>query len=258
MAPIPETEEAGDDYAGFDLTRYREFMTMFRIPQYERDVSFIRKYAESGRLLDIGCGTGEFLDVAARNGFQAFGLEPSPKAYEIARKSHPVARGELKDVSFKENHFDVITLWSVLEHVPEPWDFLHRLHSILREKGLLALRLPDVRGLLPSLALWIYKISLGRIGSPLGIIYQLDWHSKHYYGYDRGTLGRLLEKNGFEVLDSRSENSFDYRSLDLRMDYLPIKRIARRIAKGALGAVLFLAKALKKEDELVLIARKII
>lgn len=258
MVPIPETEEAGDDYAGFDLTRYREFMTMFRIPQYERDVSFIRKYAESGRLLDIGCGTGEFLDVAARNGFQGFGLEPSRKAYEIARKSHDVVRGELKDVSFKENHFDVITLWSVLEHVPEPSDFLRRLHSILREKGLLALRLPDVQGLLPSLALRIYKISLGRIGSPLSIIYQLDWPSKHYYGYDRETLGRLLAKSGFEVVDSRSENSFDYRSLNLRMDYLPIKRIARRIAKGALGVVLFLAKALKKEDERVLIARKII
>ncbi len=256
MVPIPETEERGEDYAGFDLTRYRKFIAMFRIPQYERDVSFIQKYAESGRLLDIGCGTGEFLDVAEKKGFQVYGLEPSPKAHEIARTSHPVIRGELKDVNFKEKHFEVITLWSVLEHVPKPRDFLRRLHSILKEKGLLALRLPDVEGLLPSLALLIHRISLGCIASPLRIIYQLDWHSKHYYGYNCETLARLLEESGFEVVDSRSESSFDYRSLDLRMDYLPIKRFHRRIAKGVLGTALFLAKALKKEDELVLIARK--
>lgn len=122
--------------------------------------------------------------------------------------------------------------------------------------GILALRLPDAKGLLTSLALCLYKISLGRIASPLSVLYQLDWHYKHFYGYDRRTAGRLLDANGFEVIGLRSENGFDYRSLDLRLDYISGNRFARKAVRGALGAVSILAKLLRKEDELVLIARK--
>jgi SAM-dependent methyltransferase len=256
MDPLPEDREAGEDYAGFDLNTYRKFMAAFRMPQYERDISFIRKYASGGRLLDVGCGTGEFLDVAGRNGFQAFGLEPSRKAFDIARKGRNVVRGELRNVEFKEEFFDAVTLWSVLEHIPAPSPFLGRTRAILKKGGILALRIPDAKGLLPSLALGLYKISLGRIASPLSVLYQLDWHYKHFYGYDRRTAGRLLDANGFEVIDLRSENGFDYRSLDLRLEYISGSRFARKAVRGALGAVLILAKLLRKEDELVLIARK--
>ncbi len=256
MGNLPEDREAGEDYSGFDLDTYRKFMAAFRVPQYERDISFIRKYAPGGRLLDVGCGTGEFLDVAGRNGFQAYGLEPSRTAYDIARQGRRVVRGELRNVEFKEEFFDVVTLWSVLEHIPAPSLFLGRIREILKKRGILALRIPDARGLLPSLALWLYRISLGRFASPLGVLYQLDWHYKHFYGYDRRTAGRLLEANGFEVIGLRSENGFDCRSLDLRLDYISGRRFTRKAVRGALGAVSILAKLLRREDELVLIALK--
>lgn len=256
MHPILDAGEAGEDYAGFDLKSYRKFMTEFRIPQYERDTAVIRKYAAGNCLLDIGCGTGEFLSVAERNGFHAYGLEPSRVAFHIAREAHRVVRGEFKNVRFKENCFDVITLWSVLEHVPAPSDFLRSIHGLLKKEGLLALRVPDAQGLLPLLALRLYRISFRGIGWPLGVLYQLDWHYKHYYGYDRRTLFLLLKKNGFNVVDVRSENSFNFRTLDLRMDYLPVPASLRVTIKCILGTALFLAAIIKKEDEIVVIARK--
>jgi SAM-dependent methyltransferase len=256
MNPVSGSGELGEDYAGFDLQNYRKFMAEFRIPQYKRDIAFLRKYAVGGRLLDIGCGTGEFLDVAGKTGFQAYGLEPSKIAFDIARKAHRVVRGEFKNVGFKQNYFDVITLWSVLEHVPAPMNFLRRVHALLRKKGLLALRVPDAQGLLPLLALWLYRISFRRIGWPLGVLYQLDWHYKHYYGYDFHTLSLLLEQTRFKVVAFRSENSFNWRTLDLRIDYLPVGASLRKIIRGVLGVVLLLAKIMKKEDEIVVIARK--
>jgi 2-polyprenyl-3-methyl-5-hydroxy-6-metoxy-1,4-benzoquinol methylase len=257
MNPLPAPGSApGEDYVGFDLENYGKFMAEFRIPQYERDLALLRKHAPGGRLLDIGCGMGEFLDVAARGGFRAFGLEPSRTAAEIARRRHPVVRGELGTVEFKAGEFAAATAWSVLEHVPVPADFLRKVHGLLAPGGCLALRVPDVRGLLPALSLTAYRLSFKRVDLPLRVLYQLDWHYKHLYGFDRRTIARLLADNGFEVAAIRSEPSFDYRSLDLRMDYLPVRGLAKAAAKWALGLALLLARLLRRQDELVLIARK--
>jgi len=257
MNPLPAPGGApGEDYAGFDLENYRKFMAEFRIPQYERDLAFLRKHAPGDRLLDIGCGMGEFLDVAARGGFRAFGLEPSRTAAEIARRRHPVVRGELGNVEFKAGAFDAATAWSVLEHVPAPADFLRKVRGLLAPGGCLALRVPDVRGLLPALSLAAYRLSFKRVDLPLRILYQLDWHYKHLYGFDRRTIARLLADNGFEAAAVHSEPSFDFRSLDLRMDYLPFGGAAKSAAKWALGLVLLLARLSGRQDELVLVARK--
>jgi len=256
MHPLPENLPVGEDYAGFDLETYQKFLAMFRIPQYERDAASILERAKGKRLLDIGCGTGEFLTVAERSGFRPVGLEPSKTAFAIARKAHPVLRGELATAGFEADSFDVVTLWSVLEHVPEPSAFLRRIRDLLRQNGILALRVPEVRGLLPSLAVGLYRLSFGRIVAPLRVLYQLDWHYKHFYGFDRWTIRRLLESNGFEVVGLRLENSYSAPSLHLRMDYLPVPRLARKIVAVGLSAVLVLAKAFHLEDEVVLLARK--
>jgi 2-polyprenyl-3-methyl-5-hydroxy-6-metoxy-1,4-benzoquinol methylase len=257
MNPLPAPGGApGEDYAGFDLENYRKFMAEFRIPQYERDLAFLRPHASGERLLDIGCGMGEFLDVAARAGFRVSGLEPSRTAAEIAGRRHAVVRGELGSLEFKAGAFDAATAWSVLEHVPAPADFLRKVHGLLAPGGCFALRVPDVRGLLPALSLAAYKLSFRKIDLPLRVLYQLDWHYKHYYGFDRRTIVRLLADNGFAAEAVRAEPSFDRRSLDLRMDYIPVQGAAKGGVKAALIAVLLLAHLLGRQDELVIIARK--
>jgi 2-polyprenyl-3-methyl-5-hydroxy-6-metoxy-1,4-benzoquinol methylase len=257
MSPRPKTIGEGEDYAGFDLDAYRSFMIEFRVPQYERDTALIKAHRRGGRLLDAGCGTGEFLDVAEKNGFSSLGVEPSAKASAIAGARHRVIRGEFQDAVLPERSFDVITLWSVLEHVLDPAAVLRRVRALLKEDGVVALRVPDVRGLLPKLALGLYRVTLGRATVPLRVLYQLDWHYKHFTGFDRGTIVKLMNAHAFEILEFRRENSFERRGLPLRMEYLPIRwRATRALARISLGAVLPLAKVLRGEDEVVLVARK--
>jgi SAM-dependent methyltransferase len=145
MHPLPEPSRAGEDYRGFDLGTYKKFMETFRVPQYERDIVRMREKGATGRLLDIGCGMGEFLDVADRSGFTVTGIEPSPTASEIASKRHSVIPGELLDLDLAGRRFDTVTLWSVLEHVLSPADVLSRVSALTEPGGILALRVPDVR-----------------------------------------------------------------------------------------------------------------
>jgi SAM-dependent methyltransferase len=257
MHPLPGPAGPGEDYEGFDLESYAAFLAEFRKPQYERDLALIRAHVpDGGRLLDIGCGLGDFLDVAAAGGFRAYGLEPSAKASAIARRRHSVLRGELGQVSLKDGDFAVATAWSVLEHVPDPAGFLAEARALLAPGGVLALRVPDVSGLLPGLALAAWRLTFHRFDLPLRVLYQLDWHYKHLYGFDRRTIAIRLERSGFAVEAVRSEPSFSVRSLRRRMDYLPLRGPARAAARAALGAILVAARAARRQDELVILARR--
>jgi len=257
MAPIPDLGAAGEDYRGFDLASYRKFLESFRVPQYERDLAWMRENGAAGRLLDVGCGTGEFLDVASRAGFRVAGVEPSPTASAIAAERHPVIRGELLKTDLGGRRFDAVTLWSVLEHVPSPSEVLARAAALLEPGGILALRVPDVRGLLPRLALLIHRLALGRISAPLRVLYQLDWHYKHFTGFERRTLARAVENAGFEVIGARREMSYTWRSLGLRMGSVILGAgAAAGLVRAGLGLVAAMSRLLGLEDEVILLARK--
>lgn len=94
-----------------------------------------------GSILDIGAGTGDFLVVAKENGWQITGIEPSSKAKEIAIK---------KGVSFvdnssilENNSFDVITMWHVLEHVPNIENQIKELRRLLKPNGTILIAVPN-------------------------------------------------------------------------------------------------------------------
>jgi 2-polyprenyl-3-methyl-5-hydroxy-6-metoxy-1,4-benzoquinol methylase len=94
-----------------------------------------------GKLLDIGSGTGEFLNVAKEDGWEIIGVEPSSKAKAIAIK---------KGVSFIDNtnlledqSFDVITMWHVLEHVPNIENQIKELKRLLKPNGTILIAVPN-------------------------------------------------------------------------------------------------------------------
>lgn len=256
MSPLIEPAPMGEDYTGFDLRSYREFVRLFRRPQHIRDIRAVRKHADGGTLLDIGCGTGEFLDVAEAAGFQVFGIEPSRIAGRLAAEKHPVMRGHFESLSLKDGAFDVVTLWSVLEHVPRPGPFLARVRSVLRSGGILALRIPVADGLIPRLALLLHRVSLGTADFPLRILFQLDWHYKHYHLFNLRNARILLESAGFKIVDRRLDDSCDAASLDLRFADLDLNPAARVLMRAGLGAVLRAASVMGLQDEAVLVARK--
>jgi len=116
-----------------------------RLPTYRQ---FLRRFsAYTGRLLDVGCGVGFFVKVARDVGWDAHGSEISPIAVRIGREQLGLAQlhvGRIQDAGFAQSSFDVITLWDVIEHIPDPVSLLIELRRLLRVGGLLFVQTPNI------------------------------------------------------------------------------------------------------------------
>jgi len=101
-----------------------------------------------GSLLDVGAGTGLFVEASVRAGWRAIGVETSPAAVRIARTitRASVIQGRVEELSFEES-FDAVTLWDVLEHLPDPRAMLIRIRDLLRNRGIVCISLPNVAGI---------------------------------------------------------------------------------------------------------------
>lgn len=155
-----------------------------RIQQLER-------YIQPGRMLDVGCAVGFFMDEARQRGWQVEGLDVSNFAVEYAREQFGLnaRQGSFTGLEFAPDSFDMVTMWDVIEHVPDPKSYIRKAAAVLRQGGVLALATPDIDSLPARLTgkRWVgYKLS-----------------EEHVYYFSRRTLTRMLEEAGFEVLESR-------------------------------------------------------
>lgn len=106
----------------------------------------IEKFRPKGAILDVGCGTGEFLKEMHQNGWQATGIEKDKRAAEFAQKSYGlnVFTCGLEEVNSLSKTFDVITFWHVLEHVYDPTASLQIARNMLTDEGLILLAAPNI------------------------------------------------------------------------------------------------------------------
>lgn len=103
-----------------------------------------RKHAEA-RLLDVGCGNGNYLEFALRAGWQVRGLDFDEKATAAARaRGLDVDQGTIKLLSGEHACYDRITLSHILEHVYDPWDLLADCYRLLKPGGVLWLETPNI------------------------------------------------------------------------------------------------------------------
>ncbi|MFQ5648893.1 MAG: class I SAM-dependent methyltransferase [bacterium] len=106
----------------------------------------IERMKASGSLLDVGCGTGEFLHEMKKHGWQVAGTEQDAHAARFAQEEYglQVATCDLAACDFQSGSFDVVTLWHVLEHVHEPGALLQRVADLLREDGVILAAMPNI------------------------------------------------------------------------------------------------------------------
>lgn len=140
-----------------------------------------------GRILDVGCGAGQFLDRLQRAGWETWGVEISPDAAERARlRGHQVAVGHLVTLDLPSASFDAVRLWHTLEHVHDPVPLLRSCRRLLKPEGTLIIGVPNVAGV-PS---FLY----GR--------YWMGWDvPRHMLAFSPAVLRRLLAESGFETTD---------------------------------------------------------
>jgi 2-polyprenyl-3-methyl-5-hydroxy-6-metoxy-1,4-benzoquinol methylase len=152
--PRPNEDEIGQYYESEDYTPHQEasqglINTLYRWVQLYTLRSKRRLIASlvadpPGRLLDFGCGMGEFLDLCQSKGWAARGLEPDPDAQKVAAEQYGLTvedPGRIQE--FPPNHFDVITLWHVLEHVPRLSETVEQLKRALAPTGTLVVAVPN-------------------------------------------------------------------------------------------------------------------
>ncbi len=115
-----------------------------RAGMWERRLAIVRKFVPGGRLLDVGTGDGRFLEAAQKAGFEVAGTEVSATGVSYARqRGFDVYLGQITDLELPTVNFDVVTMWHVLEHVPEPAAVLRKLYALLRPGGILAVAVPN-------------------------------------------------------------------------------------------------------------------
>lgn len=122
---------------------------MERIYQFVKNYNLSYKFsklqdaAPGKNILDYGCGTGDFLVYAKAKKLKVFGVEPNPKALKIAREKLSDESITDKPIDELNQKFDVITLWHVLEHIPNLFEFLEQLKSKLNPGGKIYIAVPN-------------------------------------------------------------------------------------------------------------------
>ena len=142
-----------------------------------------------GRLLDIGTGGGSFPYMASKRGWKAEGCEPNHWLCEWARENYGlhIRQGTVFDQHYPAKSFEVVTLWDVLEHTPDPKTEVRETHRLLKEDGLLVINYPDIGS-------WMARL-MGR-----SWVFLLD---VHLFYFTRMTIRKLLEDAGFDVVRIR-------------------------------------------------------
>jgi 2-polyprenyl-3-methyl-5-hydroxy-6-metoxy-1,4-benzoquinol methylase len=171
----------------------------------------LKRFGAEGRLLEIGCSTGELLD-AARSSFTVAGVEADERTSRAARmRGLEVFNGALCDAGFPEGHFDVAAMYHVIEHVPSPRREVRELRRIIKPGGWLILETPNIS------TVW-YRL--------LGARWR-QFIPDHIFFFTPQTLTRLCENGGFEVRELRSVG----KAMSLRLFINRLGRYQRRPAK---------------------------
>ncbi|WP_104003599.1 class I SAM-dependent methyltransferase [Marinobacterium lutimaris] len=118
-------------------------------PKFRRSANaryrYLKKPKTGQRLLDVGCGNGDFLAIASEAGWIVKGVEPDPKALAVAKeRGFYVVQGGLEEIAYSGEIFDVITINHVIEHVHNPSDFVHLAYSCLKPGGYLYIETPNI------------------------------------------------------------------------------------------------------------------
>lgn len=169
-------------------SRWRRFDRRYGMRKRQRA---IERFCPGGRLLDVGCATGNFLHEMARSGhWQVEGVEPSVEAARYGREhlGLTIHGGELTAVELPAAAYDVITMWNVFEHLHDPMANLYVVARLLKPGGWFVFSIPNLRS-------WEYRL-LGK--------YWMGWElPRHLYYPSPEQMVTMLNAVGLRVRDWR-------------------------------------------------------
>ncbi len=209
-SPRPTLEELVRFYSR--STQYDSWLTQLpaRDRLWKRRLNKLKATKKPGSLLDVGTGIGQFLSLARGSYAEVYGTEVSSSAVQLAREKYhlDLFQGTLDDLLLQEKIFDNITLFHVLEHVPDPRALLEDCRRLLPAQGVLVIAVPNE---VASLRAFVRRVlmkkgikrhsRLGKFGLPR-ISLGPDSDEVHLSHFTPKVLQRLLQTTGFSVIES--------------------------------------------------------
>lgn len=202
-SPQPSEDELpkyykSQDYISHTDTQRNLFEKLYhfiRRISLKKKLKLINSFSfEEKILLDIGCGTGDFLHIAQQNNWTVFGIEPNEKARSIANKKTNNSVSDIEELSnFKPQSFDVITLWHVLEHLPRLEEHVSILKSLLKSNGTLIIAVPN------------YKSYDAKYYKEFWAAYDVP---RHFWHFSQTSISKLFEKK-YMYVENRLPMKFD-------------------------------------------------
>lgn len=218
LNPQPLEEEMAYYYppAYFDTEKVLSDPEPLRETAYEQNkMDKILKSSvlpDKGKILDVGCGKGEFLANMREKGWVDFGIETAGAAavYAQEKMGINVLNCKLDEASFADKYFDIVTFWHALEHFHDPSAVLAAVNRILKPDGHLLIALPNFRSLQAR-------------------IMKRDWYHldipRHIFHFTPQTITQLLAKTGFQVLSMDSVSPAHNRD---GIEYSMLRKLERR------------------------------
>lgn len=180
---VKERQPTEEHFGYNDYIYYRPYLE----EHFENIIIELEKYSKKGRLLDIGCALGFFINVAKRRGYEVTGIDISKFAVEYAKSNYNlnVFCGELKDFNFEPDYFDVVVLNDFLEHIINPQVLIKEVYRILKKRGVIVINTPNIN----SISFQFFRRSW--------------WYIKlaeHLFIYNYKSIKYLLNCSGFEIV----------------------------------------------------------
>ncbi len=157
-----------------------------RVRKYtiSKKIKLINNYSNKSKtILDIGCGTGDFIKECKNNDWEVVGIEPNSKAKEIGLTKDLVIFSSIDDII--EQKFDIITMWHVLEHVTDLDDTINKIKNMLTENGTLIIAVPNYKSYDAS----YYKSFWAAYDVP-----------RHVWHFSKNSIKKIFKKFKMEVI----------------------------------------------------------
>lgn len=194
--PRPDNNELGKYYiSDHYISHNNANNTLFeKTYQLIRKVAIIGKYnliaetVKRGSILDIGCGTGDFLNKCKNKKWNTKGIEPSDLARKKAIEIHDLNVEKSTDLKQLSGVFDVITMWHVLEHVTELNTTVGEFKRLLSDSGKIIIAVPNLK----SFDAGYYKKFWAGYDLPI-----------HLYHFTKNSITKLFKKHGFNLVKTK-------------------------------------------------------
>ena len=243
---IKNFEESTDYY-------FRTFAKL-REKSYNQAIKKLKAFhnTKTLRVLDVGCLYGIFLNQIKLEGWYGYGIEPSIEEAQYAQKNFKlnVATKTFEEFNSEEK-WDVITFWDVIEHLPNLKEVLKKVKSLLTDRGILIIRIPNGNGLLHKISFLIYHLSLGKVSLPVRKLFE-----NHLFIYSESAIRNELVKESFRILTFYKEEMIDVDiKIILNKSYLEkLPQIFKISLAYSLKTILWLSKVFNMGDSMIIFA----